>query len=68
MKLYRAVDKMDGADSMFLVYDNEEVAVAGWAFSDSEEVQLVKQCTGDYLRSSARRFKDAIDPVLIMEW
>lgn len=68
MKLYKAVDKQDDNMSAFLVYNNGGVAVKTWRFSESEEVASSKDCAGQYLRDSAERFNDAIDPVLIAEW
>lgn len=68
MKLYKAVDKLDGAVTAFLVYDNGEVAASSWMFSESGEVEAAKNYASQYLRDSAERFKDAIDPVLIAEW
>lgn len=68
MKLYKAVDKMTEQMCAFLVYPNGEVATSYWVFSDAEEEDLAKRCAEDYLRDSAERFNDAIDPALIAEW
>ena len=69
MKLYKAVDELDGEPSMFLVYDNGEVAVSAWGpYSDGEKARCARRLQGMYLRDSSERFKDAIDPVLIAEW
>lgn len=68
MKLYKAVDKMDGELCMFLVYGCGKVAVMEWYMTDSEMVHAVKDCAGYYATVPAERFNDAIDPVLIAEW
>ena len=68
MKLYKAVDKLTEQMCAFLVYPNGEVATSYWAFSNSEEVAAAKDCADQYLRESAERFNDAIDPILIAEW
>lgn len=68
MKLYKAVDDMDGVMSAFLVYEHGEVAVTSWVFEDSEEVAAAKHAAPHYLRDPAERFNDAVDPVLIAEW
>ena len=68
MKLYKAVDRLTKQMCAFLVYPDGEVATSYWAFSDAEEVGLAKKCAEGYLRDSAERFNDAVDPVLIAEW
>lgn len=69
MELYKAVDKLGGMTSMFLVYDNGEVAVNFWGpYSNGEKERRVRVVQDVYIRSSAERFNDAIDPVLIAEW
>lgn len=68
MKLYRAVDAIDGEVSAFLVYDDNKVSVAGWDLSDEEEISLAKELADKYLKDSSSRFDDAINPVLIAEW
>ncbi|MBU8970810.1 hypothetical protein KSS88_18360 [Bacillus altitudinis] len=69
MKLYKAVDKVDGDMSAFLVYDNRKVAVSYWGeLPDADKVEIVKIAASDYLREPAERFNDAVDPVLIAEW
>lgn len=68
MKLYKAVDKLDGNLCMFLVYGGGKVAVMDWYMSDSEMVRAVKGAAQYYVTRSAERFKDAVDPVLIAEW
>ena len=68
IKLYKAVDKLDGDLCMFLVYENGKVAVMDWYMSDSEMVRAVKSAARYYMTETAERFNDAIDPVLIAEW
>lgn len=68
MKLYKAVDKLDGAVSMFLVYGGGAVAVMEWYLTDSEMVYSVKVAAHHYATEPAERFNDAIDPVLVAEW
>lgn len=68
MKLYKAIDKVDGSVSAFLIYNNGEVAVSIWVFEDVGEITSAKGLAECYLRDPAERFNDAIDPVLIAEW
>lgn len=68
MKLYKAVDKLDGGLCMFLVYGCGKVAVMEWYMTDSEMVHAVKGTARYYMTEPVERFKDAIDPVLIAEW
>lgn len=68
MKLYKAVDSLDGAVSMFLVYGCGKVAVMEWYMTDTEMVHAVKVAARYYATEPAERFNDAIDPVLIAEW
>lgn len=69
MKLYKAVDKIDNTESMFLLYEDGKVAVSyWWGLPDADKVEMVKSVVSDYLREPAKRFNDAIDPVLIAEW
>lgn len=68
MKLYKAVDSLDGAVSMFLVYGFGKVAVMEWYMTDTEMVHAVKVAARYYATEPAERFNDAIDPVLIAEW
>lgn len=68
MKLYKAVDKLDGELCMFLVYGCGKVAVMEGYMTDSEMVHAVKGAARYYMTEPAERFNDAIDPVLIAEW
>ena len=63
MKLYQAVDKLDGTDTFFLVYADGSVATMPVC-----ELWIVKDNVDYYARESAKRFKDVINPVLIAEW
>lgn len=63
MKLYKAVDKLDGRESFFLVYPDNTVATM---YCCSVETVRANACL--HLRDPVERFNDAIDPVLIAEW
>ena len=65
MKLYQAVDKLDGADSYWLVYPNGEVAVI---YARGLQLEAIKYSARYYSRSEPKRFNDAINPVLVREW
>jgi hypothetical protein len=65
MRLYQAVDKLDGADSYWLVYPNGEVAVLYVRGLVAEDVRYSARY---YARSKPERFNDAINPVLVKEW
>lgn len=66
-KLYKAVDKMDGELSAFLVRDDGDVCKSFWHMDDESEVDAAKQ-TGSMRISCINGMDDAIDPVLIAEW
>lgn len=66
-KLYKAVDKMDGKLSSFLVRDNGKVCKSFWTESDDEEIELAK-LWGHKLGACSNGMDDAVDPVLIAEW
>ncbi len=63
MKLFKAIDALDGTDSFFLVYPSGEVAVMHFC-----SVEAVKHNQSVYMKDRAERFADAIDPVLVWEW
>lgn len=63
MKLYQAIDKLDNTDTFFLVYSDGSVATMPRC-----ELWIVKDNVDYYARGTAKRFEDAIDPVLIEEW
>lgn len=63
MKLYQAIDKLDNTDTFFLVYPDGSVAPMPVC-----EIWIVKDNVDYYARESAKRLKDAINPVLVEEW
>lgn len=65
MKLYQAVDKLDGADSYWLVYPNGEVAVM---YARGLAAECVHYNAPHMSKSEPERFNDAINPVLVEEW
>lgn len=66
-KLYKAVDKMDGELSAFLVRDNGDVCKSFWRRDDDSEVNEAKQ-TESMQMPCSNGMDDAINPVLIAEW
>nr|DAI72814.1 MAG TPA: hypothetical protein [Caudoviricetes sp.] len=67
-KLYKAVDKLDGMMSCFLV-NNQGVAISDYCRSDDSEIKMHKECENGFIYRSIEEFKErAIDPVLIAEW
>ena len=68
MKLYKAVDRLDSTETMFLVYGNGRVAVMAWYMIDSEMIISAKRAARYYFTEPGARFEDAIDPALIAEW
>ena len=66
-KLYKAVDKMDGELSAFLVRDNGDVCKSHWNMDDDGEVDAAKQ-TASMQMPCRNGMDDAINPVLIAEW
>lgn len=66
-KLYKAVDKMDGELSAFLVRDNGDVCKSSWLMDDKSEIDIAKQ-TCSIQTPSRNAMDDAINPVLIAEW
>lgn len=65
MRLYQAVDKMDGEDSYWLVYPTGEVAVM---YVGRVRLECIAINARRFLTSAPERFNDAIDPVLVKEW
>lgn len=66
-KLYKAVDKMDGEMSSFLVAGNE-VAITGY-MGDKEQISACKKAQVMYMYQDIEAFeRRAINPVLIAEW
>lgn len=67
-KLYKAVDKMDGVVSGFLVH-NGMVAVTAWRYSDEEKISMAKELIDDYSYQDIEAFNSrAINPILMAEW
>lgn len=68
-KLYKAIDKMDGEMSAFLVM-NDGCVITHWFVSDSWEILAAKQREIDGPASSTHGdFENrAINPILIAEW
>lgn len=66
-KLYKAIDKIDGTESGFLI-NTRGVAVARWFCSDNDEINQWKNVEHAECYLPLTRFDDAIDPVLIAEW
>lgn len=66
-KLYKAVDKMDGELSAFLVRDDGDVCKSLWSMDDESEVNAAKR-TGSMQMPCSNGMDDAINPVLIAEW
>jgi len=69
-KVYRAVDKLNGEESIFLVKTNGNVSVSvcftDW--SDEEEVNIIKSVIRALPLKNPARFLDAINPMLIGEF
>ena len=69
-KVYRAIDKIDGEESIFLVKENGDVNVSvcftDWGFE--VEIYAIKKALHSLPMHSPSRFEDAIDPVLIGEF
>ncbi|EMJ0319299.1 hypothetical protein V7I88_004571 [Salmonella enterica] len=66
-KLYKAVDKMDGKLSAFLLRDDGKVCKSFWDESDDKEIKMAKAC-GHLQGSCSNGMADAINPVLVAEW
>lgn len=66
-KLYKAVDKMDGKLSAFLLRDDGKVCKSFWTESDDDEIEMAKS-KGHLQRPCSNGMADAVDPVLVAEW
>lgn len=67
-KLYKAVDKMDGEESAFLIHDGM-VAISPWMFTNKEKIRISKECIDSYAYQDIEAFeRRAINPILIAEW
>lgn len=66
-KLYKAVDKMDGRVSSFLIH-NGMVAVSGWR-EEGDQLQIARDLIDIYEYQDIEAFeRRAINPILIAEW
>lgn len=69
-QLYRAIDKLDGRDSLFMV-NEQGVNISTWfqRLDEKENVRLCKDAEPDMCYNDIVEFSwRAIDPVLIVEW
>ena len=69
-KVYRAVDKIDGEESIFLVKANGDVNVSK-CFTDwdvEDEIYAIKKALHRLILEHPSRFEDAMNPVLIGEF
>lgn len=67
-KLYKAVDKLNGKMSCFLV-NNQGVVISSHCGNDDSEIEMHKESENDLIYDDVEEFKNrAIDPVLIAEW
>lgn len=66
-KLYKAIDKLDGRESVFLVTDFG-VATSFFSRSIEDEIDLAKLTEDSQMYVDIERFSDAINPELIAEW
>lgn len=66
-KLYKAIDKIDGEMTAFIVRDDGKVCKSTWSKSDALEIAMAK---ASFMRQfpSSRGMKDAINPILMAEW
>ena len=69
-KVYRAIDKIDGEESIFLVKTNGDVNVSACAhgWSDEKIISTIKGALHSLPMHRPARFKYAIYPVLIGEF
>lgn len=67
-KLYKAVDKMDGKMSAFLVLDDGCV-ITSWFLTKRQEISAGKSRANEPASSTHDDFnRRALNPVLIAEW
>lgn len=68
VKLYKAVDKLDGKMSCFMVSD-QGVTISSHGGNDNLEIEIHKEIGNIFTYDGIEEFKErAIDPVLIAEW
>lgn len=67
-KLYKAVDKLDGKMSCFMVSD-QGVTISSHGGNDNLEIEIHKEIGNVLVYDGIEEFKKrAINPVLIAEW
>lgn len=67
-QLYRAIDKMDGKDSAFLIA-SDGVVIRTWEGDENWEIKYAKERELEPSTSDFSDFKNrAINPILIAEW
>lgn len=68
-KLYKAIDRLDGEISWFLVM-HDGCVIKHWILSDEDEIEYAKEREIDSPASSTHSELDdrAINPVLMAEW
>lgn len=66
-KLYKAIDKMDGEMTAFIVRDDGTVCKSHWFASDSAEISMAK--SSFMVQYPCKRgMEDAINQALMAEW
>ena len=67
-QLYRAIDKMDGKDSAFLIA-SDGVVITTWEGDENWEIECAKERELEPSTSDFNSFgQRAINPVLIAKW
>lgn len=66
-KLYKAIDKLDGEMTAFIVRDDGTVCISHWLESDDVEIYIAKQ---SFMQQGPTKndMEYAINPVLMAEW
>lgn len=70
-KMYAAVDKLDGSDSVFILNKMGVLVYARTSQNIEHQVeaaQILEQITPPYLYSNVESFNDALGLTLIAEW
>lgn len=68
-KVYKAIDNIDGKESIFTILKDGSVnvSIADWG-DDAREVKYIKEWEAKLTLSDASRAEDMINPVLLAEW
>lgn len=66
-KLYKAIDKLDGEMTAFIVRDDGKVCKSFWSTSDDIEIAAAKKYFM-YQVPSEYGMEYAINPILMAEW